>query len=139
MNSPNLQAITGFVAGVTADLPNLSVAISASTAPFGSVTLQPVDGQPLLTSQRLLFSFMTRFEHTGMIWNASRTSLGDNWGTAPSLIEPISGSYTLRLRSDSRFLVYALDARGNRVKQVGEWRRNYPPPAEHGGRSNRLV
>jgi hypothetical protein len=63
---------------------------------------------------------MTRFEHTGMIWNASRTSLGDNWGTAPSLVEPISGSYTLRLRSDSRFVVYALDDRGNRVKQVGD-------------------
>jgi hypothetical protein len=55
-----------------------------------------------------------------MIWNSARTSLGENWGTAPSLIEPISGSYTIRLRSDCRFLVYALDAQGNRTKQVGD-------------------
>jgi hypothetical protein len=45
VSSPSLQAITGFLAGVSVDLPNLSVAISPSTAPFGSVTLQPVDGQ----------------------------------------------------------------------------------------------
>ena len=139
VNSPNLQTITGFVAGVTADLPNLSVAISASTAPFGTVTLQPVDGQPLLTSQRLLLSLMTRFEHTGMLWNTSRTSLGDNWGTAPSLVEPISGSYTLRLRSDSRFLVYALDARGNRMKQVGDGVGTIHLLLNTGGRSNGLV
>jgi hypothetical protein len=119
VNSPNLQAITGFLAGLSVDLPNLSVSISPATAPFGSVTLQPVDGQPLLASQRLLLSLMTRYQHTGMIWNASRTSLGDNWGAAPSLVEPISGTYTLRLRPDTRFLVYALDARGIRAKQVG--------------------
>lgn len=35
------------------------------------------------------------------------------------LVEPISGTYSLRLRPDSRFLAYALDARENRVKQVG--------------------
>ncbi len=120
VNSPNLQAVTGFLAGAVIDLPNLGIAISASTAPFGSITLQPVDGQPLLSSKRLLLSIVTRYEHTGQIWNSSRTSLGANWGTAPSLVEPISGSYSLRLRSDSEFVVYALDERGNRMRQVGD-------------------
>ncbi|MFL6465959.1 MAG: hypothetical protein ACJ73N_16310, partial [Bryobacteraceae bacterium] len=120
VNSPYLQAVTGFVAGKTADMPSLSVAVSPSTAPFASITLQPVDGQPLLASKRLVLSVLTRYENTGMIWNATRTSLGDHWGSAPSLVEPITATYTLRLRQDSHFSVYALDARGNRAKQVGE-------------------
>ncbi|MFL6466256.1 MAG: hypothetical protein ACJ73N_17835, partial [Bryobacteraceae bacterium] len=120
VNSPYLQAVTGFVTGKTADMPSLSVAVSPSTAPFASITLQPVDGQPLLASKRLVLSVLTRYENTGMIWNATRTSLGDHWGSAPSLVEPITATYTLRLRQDSHFSVYALDARGNRAKQVGE-------------------
>ncbi len=119
VNSPNLQAITGFLAGKTVNMPNLSVSVSPSTAPFGSITLQPVDGQPLLASKRLLLSVLTRYENTGMVWNSTRTSLGENFGTAPSLIEPLTGTYTLRLRSDAQFVVYALDAQGNRAKQVG--------------------
>ncbi len=120
VSSPYLQSVTGFVAGKAINLSNLSVAASPSTAPFASVTLQPVDGQPLLSSKRLLLSVLTRYENTGMIWNATRTSLGNNWGTAPSLIEPLAAAYTLHLRPDAHFAVYALDAQGNRAKQVGE-------------------
>ncbi len=119
VSSPYLQSVTGFLAGKSVDLSNFSVTASASTAPFASVTLQPVDGQPLLSSKRLLLSVLTRYANTGMIWNATRTSLGDNWGHAPSLIEPLAAAYTLRLRPDANFAVYALDAQGNRAKQVG--------------------
>ncbi len=119
VNSPGLQSVTGFVAGRNFTLPNMSASVSPSTAQFASITLQPVDGQPLLASRRLLLSVLTRHENTGMIWNATRTSLGQNFGTAPSLIEPLSAFYTVRLRPDSQFVVYTLDAEGNRAKQIG--------------------
>ena len=119
VSSPYLQAATGFLAGKTITMPNLSVTVSSSTAAFGSITLQPVDGQPLMASKRLLLSVMTRYENTGMIWNATRTSLGENWGTAPALVEPLAATFNLQLRPDAQFAVYALDAQGNRAKQVG--------------------
>jgi hypothetical protein len=120
VNSPYLQSVTGFVAGKTVNMPNLSVTVSPSTAPFASITLQPVDGQPLLASKRLLLSVLTRYENTGVSWNATRTSLGNQWGSAPSLVEPITAAYTLRLRPDSHFSVFALDAQGNRTRQAGD-------------------
>ena len=120
VDSPSLQGATGFLAGKTVHMSHLSVTVSPATAPFAAVTLQPVDRQPLLASRRLLLSILTRYENTSMSWNATRTSLGTNWGTAPSLIEPFSGTFVLNLRADSAFAVYALDAQGNRTKQVGE-------------------
>ena len=119
VNSSNLQSVTGFIAGKTIDMTYMSVKASSTTAAFASVTLQPVDQQTVADSGRLLLSVLTRYENTGMLWNAARTSVGLAWGTTPSLIEPLAATYTFRLRQGSFFSIYALDAQGNRVKQVG--------------------
>ena len=52
-----------------------------------------------------------------MVWNDKRTSLSD-WGTAPTVIEPVSGTVTLRnLEPSERVVILPLNGSG---PQVGE-------------------
>ena len=50
---------------------------------------------PSLETDRLLLVATARTANTGMKWNDKRTSLTD-WGTEPTLIEPVKGFVTLR-------------------------------------------
>lgn len=116
--SASLNALCGFIAGKTIKLPAMTVALAASSPGFASVTLQPVDRRTLDSSERLLLTVLTRMQNTGMQWNAARTSVDNNWGSAPVLIEPASGTITLRLKPGINYHVYPLDSSGNRRSEV---------------------
>jgi hypothetical protein len=73
--------------------------------------MQSQDNQPIAASDQLLMGVFTRVENTGMVWNADRTSLED-WGTAPTLIEPVRFAATLTLNDTDDVEVWALDETG---------------------------
>jgi hypothetical protein len=52
-----------------------------------------------------------------MVWNEARTSIGDQWGSGPAMAAGIPASITLRTQATAA-TVYALDARGQRVKPI---------------------
>ena len=53
--------------------------------------------------------------NTGAEWNETRSVL-KQWGTSPTLIEPVTGQLTLRnLEGARRVTVSALDGRGQRI------------------------
>jgi len=122
VNSASLHALAGFLAGKSIRLPHLTVQLESSTAAFAAMTLQPVGGRSLADSDRLLFTALTRHQNTGMVWNSARTSVDDRWGTAPTLVEPVAGTFTFRLKPGASFRVFALDAQGDRTEQVGAGR-----------------
>ncbi len=86
------QALIGFVKGHNKALKNLSAAVENE---FCSIILTSLDGQPLSCSQRLLLVTTARSENNGMVWNEKRTTLS-NWGSAPTVIEPVKGKVILR-------------------------------------------
>ena len=65
------------------------VGISLDSPEFAAVTLSALDDQPLGRSRRILITACSRTENSGQVWNDDRTSLGDRWGEAPTLIEPV--------------------------------------------------
>ena len=87
------QALVGFVrANGDVRTPNLSADIANE---FAAITLSSLDGKPIALSDRLLLTTTGKVENSGQRWNERRAMLVD-WGTAPTLIEPITGWIQLR-------------------------------------------
>lgn len=86
------QALIGFLKHAHEPLKNLDAAVENE---FGSITLTSLSDQPVSQADRLLLVAAARSANTGMKWNSERTSLID-WGTEPTVIEPVIGSVTLK-------------------------------------------
>ncbi|HVI98399.1 MAG TPA: hypothetical protein VM657_04970 [Sphingomonas sp.] len=87
IDTERTQALVGFVRQTGARTTNLTADIST---PFAVITLSSLDGKPIDHSNEMLLTTTARAQNTGMTWNARR-SVTSNWGTAPSLIEPVTG------------------------------------------------
>ena len=62
---------------------------------FAAITLSSLDGKPLNLSNLMLLTTTGKVENTGQSWNARHAMLS-NWGSAPTLIEPITGWIQLK-------------------------------------------
>ncbi|MBI4909420.1 MAG: hypothetical protein HY820_37725 [Acidobacteria bacterium] len=61
---------------------------------FAALQLTSLDGLPISRSRSMLLTSGARTANTAMQWNPERTSL-TNWGTEPTVIEPVTGTVTL--------------------------------------------
>ena len=114
--SPDSLTIVGFVGGQTVTTKAATFTFPAFGNNFAAVTLTPLDRKPLAQSHHLLLTLVGKVENQDMHWNAAHTSVGNQWGHAPTMAEGIpahvhvSGQVGLRM--------YALDANGRRAKEV---------------------
>ncbi|MBC9032009.1 hypothetical protein IAG41_06360 [Sphingomonas sp. JC676] len=93
IDTPRSQALVGFIAANTqVQTRNLSLDIKNQ---FAAITLSSLDGEPLNLSNRMLLTTTGKVENTGQKWN-DRHAMLSNWGTAPTLIEPITGWIQLK-------------------------------------------
>ncbi|WP_213981032.1 hypothetical protein [Sphingomonas sp. dw_22] len=93
VDTPRSQALVGFVsANAQVQTRNLSADIKNR---FAAITLSSLDGKPLNLSNRMLLTTTGKVENTGQKWNDRRAMLS-NWGTAPTVIEPITGWIQLK-------------------------------------------
>ena len=107
------QALIGFVKAHRAAVRNLVADVRND---FASIVLSSMDGRPISSSGRLLLSAGSRVSNTGLRWNAEGTRVAQQGGP-PSLIEPVTGSITLRALSGRVRAVSAtaLDGAGKAV------------------------
>ena len=104
------QALIGFVKANGKTLRNVSANIDNT---FASIVLASLDSNPLSRAGRILLTAGSRVSNTGLTWNADRTRTLDQ-GASPSLIEPVTGTITLRnLAAASAVSISALDGAGN--------------------------
>ena len=107
------QALIGFVKGHNKALKNISAAVDNE---FCSIILTSLDGQSLSCSKRLLLVTTARSGNNGMVWNENRTTLS-NWGSAPTVIEPVKGKVMLRnLEPSQKIEISPLDGAGKALK-----------------------
>jgi hypothetical protein len=116
--SPSAASVVGFVGGqtITVDMNTATLAFPAFGNNFAAVTLTPLDQKPLAQSRHLLLTLAGKVENQGMVWNAARNSVTDQWGHGPTLAEGIPATITLGTGTVQH--VYALDGSGARVKDV---------------------
>jgi hypothetical protein len=109
VDTPQSQALIGHVAKQSRRTKNLRAEIQT---PFCALTLGSLDNQPVSASSKLLLTATARAANSGMVWNAKRTSL-EQWGTAPTRIEPVQGQITLTgLEQASEVRAQPLDGAG---------------------------
>ena len=79
---------------------------------FATLILTSLEAKPLSESGKMLLIAGSRVTNTDTKWNESRTALL-NQGHSPTLIEPVSGTITLReLAKASAVSAVALDGSG---------------------------
>ena len=107
------QALIGFVGAHRPAVKNLSAEVRNE---FAAIVLSALDAKPISTSNRLLLTAGSRVTNTGLQWNADRTRTTQQGG-APSLIEPVTGTVTLRgLAGGVRAVsIVALDGAGKAI------------------------
>jgi hypothetical protein len=114
VETPRTESLIGFVKANRKVLRNVSAAIANN---FATIVLTSLDDQPLARSAKMLLTAGSRVANTGMRWNDAHTRLQDQGGP-PSLIEPVTGTVTLRnLEGATEVSAVALDGAG---KPAGE-------------------
>ncbi len=89
------QALIGFVKSHRVAVKNLAADVDNA---FAALTLSAIDDAPIARARRLLLTAGARVTNTGLQRNADRTRTTQQGG-APSLIEPVTGTVTLRALS----------------------------------------
>ncbi len=117
INSPATRGAVGFISGRTIDLGALRLRMNGAEGRFAAVIVVALDGKPLEESGHILVSAVGRVENQGMVWNEDRTSVGNKWGTGPTIAEGIPASLSLRTSARAA-RVYALDGGGGRMSPV---------------------
>jgi hypothetical protein len=91
INTPKTQAAIGFVSSAPVELDHLKLELSNQ---FASIMLNAVDDQPIPQASRLLLTLASKSTNTGFAWEEDQHTVA-NWGTGPSLVEPVVGQLTL--------------------------------------------
>jgi hypothetical protein len=72
-----------------------------------------IEGEDLPNARRILITATAAAENTGMQWkDAEKTSVGKDWGKAPSVVEGVVA--TIRLPGKKEWQAWSLDERGVR-------------------------
>lgn len=117
IDTPRTKAVVGFTAGRNWTLGGVRIAPGVTRLDWSTVGITLLEGNSFggASGGRGVIVATGDVENTGQIWkDATRTSLGSNWGGAPTLIEVVPASVTLPVAA-SRVSAWTLDARGQRV------------------------
>jgi len=117
VDAPSAKAVVGHCTGKTTKLDGAEFDVKANPRDFAVLTLNAVDGQPLGRSTRVLLVAAGNVENTGLGWNTNHTSVGTQWGRAPTLCEGIAARVTLTTGA-RKPRVHALDGSGARTVEV---------------------
>jgi len=113
VDAPRVQAAIGFVSTQQVNLSALKV---NATTDFAAISLVPLDGSTIDTSQKLLLTAVSRVMNTGQDPappQPQKELTLNSWGTAPVLLQPVQATVTLTLPQAFGIKVYTLDETGN--------------------------
>jgi hypothetical protein len=114
LNDPHAPVFTGFNTGPF-PIPLGPAKLEKLETPFASIMLIPADPtKTVAESDRLLLVATARTENTNQQWNATRTTVGTNWGKAPARIEVVKATLTL----PHDYTVRPLDAAGQPINET---------------------
>ena len=117
VDAPAVKVVVGRCTGRTTVLEGVSFAVKANPRNFAAMTINAMDGQVLSRPGRLLLVAAGNVENTGMGWNADHTSVGAQWGHAPTICEGIEAKVTVNTAAKAA-RVYALAGNGERADSV---------------------
>jgi hypothetical protein len=110
------QALIGFIKANQKTLKNLGADITNN---FATIVLTSLDDKPLARADKMMLNACSRVSNADQKWNDAHTALGrGGQGHSPTLIEPVSGTVTLRgIEGAKSVSAAALDGSG---KPIGD-------------------
>ncbi len=121
LDTPQAKGIWGFQSGRTWDFGNLQFRADNTIQNWCTFVAVFIEGEgfgALSQGGRGIIAVTGNTENTGMGWtDATRTSVGDQWGSAPVLIENISATAQFAV-APANLRVWSLDVRGNRQSEL---------------------
>lgn len=118
VDTPRTKALIGAIDGAPRTLGGVTLAVEKTRLGFGTIGLTLLEGESFTAGGRALLVATGEVENTAMGWtDATRSSVGNKWGKAPTLIEVVKGAVTLPVPA-SRVEVFALDPLGRRQTPV---------------------
>lgn len=123
IDAPSAKGLIGFIGGQWAQSGALLVSMDKTERNFATILLNARDGLAVEKSRSLLLTAISDVQNSGMQWNADHTSVGDQWGTGPTMAAGVPANVMLRTQASSA-TVYALDSRGARVQSVSSTLKN---------------
>jgi len=124
INTPRSKAVIGVTSKGPYRLGDVVIAPRPNLQNWAAITLTVMDGADRSgptgfdAPGRLLVTATGYAENTAMGWkNEEKTTVGPDWGKAPSLVEGIPATIQLPVAAD-RVKVWALDERGQRAEPV---------------------
>ncbi len=114
------KAVIGFTGARTFDLGGVRIAPGPTRQDWNTIALTLLEGLAFTHASggRGVIVATGDQENTGQVWkDASRTSVGTRWGSAPTLIEVVPATITLPV-SPARVTAWALDATGSRASAL---------------------
>lgn len=118
IDTPNTQGAWGLVAEQSFELSSLQLVIGPVARNYATLIATSKDDLPLQNSKSIVLLASSGAENTGMQWNEDRTSVGDQWGSGPTLINPVPATVRLVSSQKAALKVFALDGSGQRTVPV---------------------
>ena len=115
VNTPATRAVWGLIGGRSFDLGGLRFKLGELERNYAALVVTSMDGKPLESSSRMLLAAVGSSENRNMQWNATRTSVGNQWGSGPAHVNGITADVQLAFRVDR---VQSLDGRGHPQGEV---------------------
>nr|MDQ3623966.1 hypothetical protein [Verrucomicrobiota bacterium] len=116
VNAPRSKAVIGSLKRRQFDLGGVQITAGETRQDWAVIQLTVLDGADFANAKRLLVTATGYTENTGMKWNAEKSSVGREWGRAPSLVEGVAAKITLPTKT--RLKAWALDDRGQRRAEL---------------------
>jgi hypothetical protein len=103
--------------GETIDLGEVTIIPGSTAQDWATINLTVIDGAAFKTAKRILITATGTMENTAMMWkNAEKTTVGKDWGKAPSLVEGIAAKISIPPLKNAK--AWTLDERGQRKTEV---------------------
>lgn len=113
INTKRSQGATGYIGGHTLELDDI---ILETTTKYATVVLSSLSkDEAIYETDRLLFTAAAKGRKTGLTLSndGSQVTYG---GSAPTLVEPVRGTFTLK--TDANVRIWALSPQGKRIKEL---------------------
>lgn len=134
LNTKKTQGAWGLIANQEFELPSMKLDVGDVARNYATIVLTSMDDKPIEKSKRMILLASSGAENTDMQWNEERTSVSDQWGTGPTLINPVSATVSFAANSFSgEPKVFALDGKGNQTGEVSVKKTNDGYEFEIGG------
>ena len=113
LDTPQSKIATGFLGGYRLTQSEWKISVQPSGNKFVTLALSSLDNENIAQSKKMLLTAVGKAENIGMGWNATRNSVGNNWGTGPTSVEGIYCDVQI-LTDAKKAGVFALDNTGAR-------------------------